>query len=233
MKTVTVRNIAHNIYETEQEFRKQYPDLAIKDTLANTEVNDWCWTKQGFIVQCLNKQQLTETKNRRTPRTSYTFTFPRVKVSARGSKLNERPYYFPTNEKNISGQDPESYNLINKPKVRLFAEYIRNGLSPQQAYTTVFGILRPRQISFLLSRKDVIDHIMKGNKKLMKSELETAGLNKTELAKQIAKIVTNEKENPVIRKWALEFVTNVYSATNTQTDEMSDPLREASMMMVN
>ena len=158
------------------------------------------------------------------------YTFPRVKLSIREKHLDKRPFYFPTNNQNIASTD-ENYLLIKKPKIRLFAEYIKHGLSPEQAYVSAFGEHKPRQVSFLLGRRDILNYIMEGNNKFMKAELEQAGLDKAALAAQIVKIVANDKENAVVRKWALEFVTGTLNNVAVAQDTEENSLLEASRLI--
>ena len=225
MKIITVRTTKHIVYESDTEFRETYPDLPIRETFEELEEGDWIRSRQGFIVQCLKRTVYVDnsrgTGARKTPRLSYYFKFPRLSKSIRHNKLNDTLFYFPTSDK-FESADIENYPLAHRPKVKLFIAYIQHGLDPQAAYAKAFGAYNKRKASFLLSRKDVIDAIMK-NGAFMKQELEQAGFNKAEFAKEIVKIVKDNKENAVVRKWALETVNNVLNniepeATHTNFD---------------
>ena len=194
MKIVTTKGIKHSVYESDTEFIAAYPDIDIKETLDQVNELDWIRSEQGFIVQCLRKRTYIDmskgTGARKTPRVNTYYSFPRMSKIVRANQANSTLYYFPTSDKFVSDA-VEDYPMAQRPKVRLFIEYIRRGASPQQAYFSAYGEKSNRKTAFLLSRKDILEAIMKDNGAFMKVELEAAGLTKQAYAEQIVKIVKN------------------------------------------
>lgn len=233
MKIVTSKKIKHCVYETDNEFKSAYPEIDIKETLDQVSEGDWIRSEQGFIVQCIRKRTYIDmskgTGARKTPRVNTYYAFPRMSKIVRAKDANSTLYYFPTSDKFVSDA-VEDYPMAQRPKVRLFIEYIRNGLSPHQAYFQAFGERSNRRTAFLLSRKDILEAIMKNNGAFMKEELERAGLNKEDFAKEIVKIVKDSKENAVVRKWALETVNGILNNVPvTEAHDSFDPVLQASI----
>lgn len=233
MRIVTIKDIQHLVYESDTEFLASNPSLPIRTKLAELEQGEWIRSEQGFIVQCLIKKTYVDmsrgTGARKTPRLSYYFKFPRMSKTARHNQLDKTLYYFPTSNK-FASDALEDYPLANRPKVRLFVEYIKHGLAPDVAYARAFNKHSKRQTAFLLSRKDIMDAIMHNNGAFMKEELEAAGLSKALFAEEIVKIVKDNKENAVVRKWALETVNNVLNNVQAIEDTQSfDPVLQASL----
>jgi len=236
MKIVTIKQTKHMVYESDTEFRQYYADEPIIEHLRDVQPLSWHRSKQGYIVQCLIRKHYVDnsrgTGNRKTPRETHYFKFPRHSKICRNNQLDEAIYYFPTSDKFVS-EFIGDYPMAHQPKIKLFVEYVKRGVAPNIAYKKVYGESSTRRTAFLMSRKDIIDAIMHDNGVFMKEELEQAGMNKQAFAAQIVKIVSNDKENAVVRKWALETVNNIFNNVVPVDEEVLDPVLQASALLHN
>lgn len=222
MKVVQVANIAHHVYEGRNEFNEHHIGVELKRTYRETNEGDWVESSTGFIMQCL-KRRLHILKRNKSGKVAnsyekHRFVFPKLQKFIYNKQLDDQPYYFPTSNRNIVMDDPELGRTIRTPKVKLFAQGVREGLPIDLAYQFAFGNRDRGKASFLLQLRDVAYFIFNDNPRIenMRQELESIGVTKNSIAEKIKSILDDPKPNPQLLKWALETSMTVLEDERVQ-----------------
>ncbi len=132
--TRTIKGVKHYAYESEEEFRKAYPDTPLITDWKQAEEGDWCVSDDGKIVQILKKGCFVDKKKRDN---NYIRTVIGM-FNHRGSSpfvgtIKDEIYRFTKK----TGYQVKTGGYLTDAK-RHFAKYVAHGMDPVEAYQKAF-----------------------------------------------------------------------------------------------
>ena len=172
MEKRKIKNITHYVYDDIDEFRKDHPNVVVREDWKVSDENDWVYSDDGRIIQLL---KVAKQVNHHNDRKNYKFAKGWVRTVV-GSFIN-RPntkmdtdfdnhpnrYTFSTKIKNTSDLVYKRENITNKEKE--FATNIVVGLGAVEAYKIAYNEMSNqkarKKAAILLKQERVMSEIEK------------------------------------------------------------------------
>lgn len=210
MKTKVAYGEEQYLYETEEEFRQEYPDEPIIPWREG-RVGDWVATDEGGVVQVLKEQVL----NHRGDEELCLKTICGLKNVLRGPKMTNE---IAENIHSLSGRAPNSSKGRRRdhPSAReweLLTRFFIKGEDPAVAYMNTYRTNDPEYAYQRFEYKLREEHMQEAVSMTFKQILTDAGIADEDLAREIKSLLNDEEMSASDKLNVLKFVAELRGHT--------------------
>jgi hypothetical protein len=235
----------HPMYISLKEFRKEHTKEEVPTVYRPywecEKIGDWCYTDDGWIIQCLNKYELVptfykeriklnpESLNNRNAVQCFKFAARTCNVYCRKDGTLKATKFYGVEVKLDSTRLSENYNPLGKyitEKKKHFITLVVTGSSPASAYMishkVSYGIAKSNAYNLLMKDERVMKEISRRMGTNLIDDLNNKGMNSDYILDELKKMIDNKKTNSNVKQALLLFLLKVQYKMETRTTGLID-----------
>lgn len=214
-----IKGTKHYLYDNEQEFKVQHPEIFVKNNWRNGEEGEWVFTDDNNVCQILRKFTIKQTNSKGTLCVRTVIGTFQVKNKTRKmlgeDGIAENIYRF-------SGTNPTQGDLSKKQV--LFARYVATGIDPHTAYKTAYPTAKKdkyvnEKVNSLLKTESVISMIDKKIQEILDEE----GVSPNYIIQRYKTIadVAESDSNRLRALDSLSKMSGLFAVENKKTEQVT------------